>query len=105
MRKKLNALIVAFLALCAVLTLSACDSEVPTDSARVQATDDPNAPAYTVTLDPTGGTWSDGSSGAVTVSVKRGKLSISRPICRNMRATRSMAGIRLTARPGPGLER
>ena len=53
MRKKLYILAAA---LCAMLTLAACESSTPVSSTPVQAADDPNAPTYTVTLDPAGGT-------------------------------------------------
>lgn len=73
MRKKLQIIAAAFLAVSLMLALVACDSGTPGNSTPVQATDDPNAPTHTVTLDPAGGAWSDGSTNAISVSVKEGK--------------------------------
>lgn len=73
MKKKLHALAAAMLATGLMLALAACSSGAPAGSTPAQEVDESNAATYTVTLDPNGGTWADGTNETVTVEVQEGK--------------------------------
>ena len=55
------------------MILSGCTSKTQNPAAQTAQQDDANAATFSVTLNPAGGAWADGSTDAVTVEVKEGK--------------------------------
>lgn len=72
-KKKLTRTLALLLAMVAVFALAACDGGTQQPNTLDQTADDPNVPTYTVTLNPNGGAWANGSTDAINLSVKEGK--------------------------------
>lgn len=73
MKRKTSRIVAVILTAALMFTLCACSDDGDTAAGQTASgADDKNAPVHTVTLDPNGGAWSDGSTDVREVEVREG---------------------------------